>query len=131
MRDWEQEASVLKDQYWEKISKLTNERMEECFTISAVAALRGPLQIIFGNGSEVIKYRGHYCLFNQSVLSHGDAEIIWADDAPDDAWTADGEWLNPPEELAFLISPLKDVVAMTDGYRDGCPESIDIKEGLS
>ena len=65
------------------------------------------LEIIFGNGSELVTIDG------KSV-----------DTVPnsDGTFCVDGEDNMTEEELMPLVAAVNDVIVMTNGYRQGCPD---------
>lgn len=126
-RDFVAEAEKATANYGETISSLANARLNLA-RLELRGDLKGDLQIVFGMGSEYIEYRGHQCSYwMDTCRSMDEGGIVWASSSPDDAWSEDDNTLSQPEELLPLVEALDDIMKITDGYSNGCPNDFKVK----
>lgn len=89
------------------------------------------LSILFGMGTELISIDGDNVEFYWNPSSRS---VIWSDEYPEGrvipaAWSI--EWRNchvKPETVDMLCVMLNDLLEVTDGYREACPDNVKEKD---
>lgn len=131
-RNYIEEAEVITDRFHSALADIANDRLGLA-VFEMEGKLKGPLTVLFSNGSECITYRGCNVLFwMESGTSHKEWSLEWAPydtmQIPDDCDITPLGILTKPSELKPLGEALNDITEILDGYRHGTPNDIKVNQ---
>jgi len=104
---------------FEMISQIANLRLEFLANEFRSTFPKRSLKIIFGNGDELVSVNGHQLGVYGTGISGTDSET---------SMTWDKTWADKriTAQLNFVAQAIRDVWAITDHYRRGCPDDLEV-----